>query len=198
MEQCLDGFSKYEMQAYVESMQAAYLLEVEKYQEGLDKLLRAKLIYQKVAQYKDSLEAVIYQEKIGQIDTFVRLCCLNLKLASAQDKESKMQTSIFEEISKAHTETKQEKIENIQEVSYNGKSIPLKSERLRQVFKRVENQLADLSDPNAAATQNHKELINNYLKFVNTLDDAQLVIKKEKAEESKKSEQSGQLYNFLV
>ena len=35
------------------------------------------------------------------------------------------------------------------------------------------------------------ELIKNYLDFVNILDDALLVIKKEKAEESKKSEQSG-------
>lgn len=84
MEESLDGFSKHETQAYIESMQAAYLLEVEKWQEGMDKLLRAKLIYQKVAQYKDSLEAVIYEEKINQIDTFVRLCCLNLKLASSQ------------------------------------------------------------------------------------------------------------------
>lgn len=34
--------------------------------------------------------------------------------------------------------------------------------------------------------------------MVNTLDEASLVIKKEKAEESKKSEQSGQLYNVLL
>jgi len=33
---------------------------------------------------------------------------------------------------------------------------------------------------------------------VNTLEEASLVIKKEKAEESKKSEQSGQLYNVLL
>lgn len=33
---------------------------------------------------------------------------------------------------------------------------------------------------------------------MNTLEDAALVIKKEKAEESKKSEQSGQLYNVLL
>jgi RNA-binding signal recognition particle 68 len=33
---------------------------------------------------------------------------------------------------------------------------------------------------------------------VNILEDASLVIKKEKAEESKKSEQSGQLYNILL
>lgn len=33
---------------------------------------------------------------------------------------------------------------------------------------------------------------------MNILDDAQVIIKKEKAEESKKSEQSGQLFNILV
>ena len=44
-ENCLDGFSKYEMQAYVDSMQAAYLMEVKKWSEGLDLLLSAKVIY---------------------------------------------------------------------------------------------------------------------------------------------------------
>ena len=41
-------------------------------------------------------------------------------------------------------------------------------------------------------------LIKSYLQLVNVLEDASLVIKKEKAEESKKSEQSGQLYNILL
>jgi len=63
-----------------------------------------------------------------------------------------------------------------------GKTIPLKSERLKQVFKRVENHLSELNDPEG------KDKINNYLRFANTLDDAELVIKKEKAEELKKSE----------
>lgn len=40
--------------------------------------------------------------------------------------------------------------------------------------------------------------VQGYLKFVNVLDDAQIVIKKEKAEELKKSEQSGNLYNILL
>ena len=63
-----------------------------------------------------------------------------------------------------------------------GKTIPLKSDRLKLVFKRVENHLAELNDPAG------KDQVNNYLRFVNTLDDAQLVIRKEKAEEMKKSE----------
>jgi RNA-binding signal recognition particle 68 len=40
--------------------------------------------------------------------------------------------------------------------------------------------------------------LENYLQLVNILEDAVLVIKKERAEESKKSEQSGQLYNILI
>jgi len=64
-EDVLEGFSKFETEAYVLSTQAAYLIEVKKFQEALDILMRAKLIYSKVATYKDSIEAVIYQEKIG-------------------------------------------------------------------------------------------------------------------------------------
>ena len=55
------------------------------------------------------------------------------------------------------------------------------------MFKRVENDLNVLQAPAAES----KDMLSNYIKFVDTLDDAQLVIKKDKAEESKKSEQSG-------
>lgn len=82
-EESLDLFTKYEVQAYVDSMQSAYLIEVKKWEEALDKLLNSKAIYQKIMQYRDSIEAVIYQEKIGELDTFIRLCCTNLKMQSS-------------------------------------------------------------------------------------------------------------------
>jgi hypothetical protein len=78
-------------------------------------------------------------------------------------------------------------------VTFNGKNIPLKSERLRLTFKKVENHLALLK-----SLDKESELIKNQLLFVNILDDAQIVIKKERSEEMKKSEQSGQLYNVLL
>ncbi len=40
--------------------------------------------------------------------------------------------------------------------------------------------------------------IRNYLQLVNILEDAVLVVKKDKAEESKRSDASGQLYNILL
>jgi len=90
------------------------------------------------------LEAVIYQEKIGQIDTFLRLCCLNLSLKSSADLEQKLEKEKSKQIQDARVSTKKEQIENIQEIKFNGKSIPLKSERLKLVFKRVENQAAEI------------------------------------------------------
>jgi hypothetical protein len=63
-------------------MQASYLMEVGKWEEALDYLLTAKIIYKNVANFKDSLEAVVYHEKISQFDTFIRLCSMSLKHSS--------------------------------------------------------------------------------------------------------------------
>ena len=46
-------------------MKAAYLMEVKKWKEALELLVRAKVIYQNISKMKDSIEAVIYKERIG-------------------------------------------------------------------------------------------------------------------------------------
>ena len=65
-------------------MQATYLLEVGKWAEAMDALTRAKAVYQKIAQLRDQIEAVIYQEKIEQLDTFLRLASTKAKKSQAQ------------------------------------------------------------------------------------------------------------------
>jgi hypothetical protein len=44
----------------------------------------------------------------------------------------------------------------------------------------------------------NSDAIGNYLDLTNQLDECVNVIRKEKAEESKRSEASGQLYNILI
>jgi hypothetical protein len=43
-------------------------------------------------------------------------------------------------------QTKREQIENIEEITYNNKVIPLKTEKLRIVFKRVQSQMQDIQE----------------------------------------------------
>jgi hypothetical protein len=38
-------------------------MDIKQYEEALDNLLKAKIIYEKISLYKDSLEAIIYKEK---------------------------------------------------------------------------------------------------------------------------------------
>lgn len=46
-------------------MLAIYEMEVKEYEKAMDNLLKSKIIYEKISQYKDSLEAIIYKEKIS-------------------------------------------------------------------------------------------------------------------------------------
>ncbi len=106
-----------------------------------------------------------------------------------------------EQIAKAKSESKKEQIEKIEEITYNNKTVPLKSERLKQVFKKVESHMHDIQEywdkANMDQAKDSKKAfdptvqIRNYLLLVNILEDAVLVIKKEKAEEIKRSDASG-------
>lgn len=60
-------------------MKAIYQTEIKDYKQALDNLLIAKIIYEKIAQFKDTLEAIIYREKVSQLDTLIRLCAFNLR-----------------------------------------------------------------------------------------------------------------------
>jgi hypothetical protein len=68
-------------------MLAIYEMEVKDYQNALDNLLKSKIIYEKISQFKDSLEAIIYKEKVNQIDTLLRLCSFSLKGMMSKDEE---------------------------------------------------------------------------------------------------------------
>ncbi|CDW82493.1 signal recognition particle 68 kda protein [Stylonychia lemnae] len=207
-EDSLDAYRQKEVEAYVSSMQAVYQMDVKDYQSALDNLLKSKIIYEKISQFKDSLEAIIYKEKVGQLDTLIRLCSFSLKgmMTKAEEEANLLnlvqsfpqRKDLEETISKVKSETRREQIEKIDEITYNNKTVPLKTDKLKQVFKRVETDMHNISEYWDSKEFEAGQQIKYYLNLVNILEDAALVIKKEKAEESKKSEQSGQLYNILI
>lgn len=122
-------------------MIAVYQMDVKQFEAALDNLLRAKIIYEKIAAYKDSLEAIIYKEKTSQLDTLLRLCSFNLKgMLSAADEEKLIsglisgfshKGEIEAKITKVKSEARREQIEKIDEITYNGKTVPLKTEKLK-------------------------------------------------------------------
>lgn len=49
-----------------------FQIEAKDFKGALDNLLRSKIIYQKISSFKDTLEEIIYKEKVSQIDTLIR------------------------------------------------------------------------------------------------------------------------------
>lgn len=88
----LDGYHQMEVEAYVAGMLAVYEMEKKDFQSALDNLLKSKIIYEKISQYKDSLEAIIYKERVSQLDTLLRLCAFTLKGMMSQQEEEKVIT----------------------------------------------------------------------------------------------------------
>ena len=135
-------------------MLAVYQMDIKDYQSALDNLLKSKIVYEKISFYKDSLEAIIYRERISQIDTLLRLCSFSLKGMMNSAEEEKVINQLLQnypqrkeledEISKVKSDTRREQIEKIEEITYNNKSVPLKTERLKEVFKRVETHMHDI------------------------------------------------------
>jgi len=66
------------------------------------------------------------------------------KLIESLVKEFPEKDKLEEMIGKAKSESKREKIEKIEEITYNNKTVPLKSDRLKQVFKKVESHLHEI------------------------------------------------------
>lgn len=83
-----------EVEAYSSLMLGMYQLECKDFQNALDNLLRSKIIYQKISQLKDTLEEVIYKEKVGQIDTLIRQCAFSLKTAGITTDSDKVITNM--------------------------------------------------------------------------------------------------------
>ena len=99
-------------------------------------------------------------------------------------------------IKQAKANTDQEMIENIEEISYNNKTVPLKTEKMKSAFKElktIQSKISQVEDGMPVS-----QVIPEFNKLVMCLDDTQNVIKKEKQEESKKSEATGQVYNVLL
>ena len=126
-------------------MQATYFLETFKFEQALDLLLKAKFIYEVILKVKDQIEQAIYREKCGQLDTFIRQCTSTL---------GQIQTAIpnYQGEDAAAIQSKVQEVRNVaatsdsDEIKFNGKSIPLKTEKIKQIFNKVAAQVADIKN----------------------------------------------------
>lgn len=134
-----------EVEAYKAFIKSAFDIEYGRFKDALDELIKVNIIYSRLSKNKDLLEALIYQEKVDQIQPLIRLCTYNTgqggvdvsKLEEDYDKQHK----IHERISQSTVDTRKVGVDKIEEITYQGKSISLKTEKLKNSFHKLELQL---------------------------------------------------------
>ena len=196
----------FEAEAYSLFLQGQALVENEKpgeaektFKEALKCMHKANELYAMLKKGKDPITQILYKEKMDQIEPFIRLALFKMGTDAEKNKKyfEEAKTEVVSEIKK-QMETIQKakdiKIkENYIEIHYGGKTVPLNTEQLQILYKGITKQLED-----AETAKTNQEKVKEYSKLLGIIGKWMEEVKREKAEEFKKSEGSAQLYNTLI
>ena len=176
-----------EAQAYFNVIHSNYLIFTRKFKEALELLKTAKNIYEKIALLKDTIETLEYKEKINNIITSMRLCIYNLSTEKDMifdenefeknvDVEDIEITEKIEEIKKKNSEINVIK-EGEYIIHYQNMSIPIKNEKLKELFINQENLSKKIEKE-----ENILKKIPLFQDYYNRIDEMIKIVKNEKNE----------------
>lgn len=63
-----------EAEAYAEYLEGVYNFEIEEWEPAYTNFMRSRKIYGELSKVSDSLQKILYQERIEQIDQSLRYC----------------------------------------------------------------------------------------------------------------------------
>lgn len=201
-----DKQTSIEAEAYLSFIKGTMLIEYSKYKEALDEFLKTLIIYKKLWSNKDSLEGAIYNEKIEQIEPLILLCTYNIQNQTGEDLSSlsKLESqydqkeNINNKVDNSITGKRKAATKDMASITYQGKSIPLKTQKLQQCFHKLESHLDKMEENANDATLSLEDKTKNQTDLLHIIEECTIVIQKEKTQETKKSEASGTLYNLLL
>ena len=183
-----DTQTQLEGEAYYHFINSNFLIFTSKFQEALDLLKKACNIYE----LKDTIESIEYEEKIKSMKTSMRLCVYNL----SSNKDTILDETEFEKTVNVDDIELSEKIEEIKKgtnkineeefsVKYHGVNIPIKNEKLRNDFEKL-NEL----NSKIEKEQDVQKKILLFQDYYNRIDEMNKLVKKIKGEEGNQSSEN--------
>jgi len=196
-----DTQTQLEGEAYYHFINSNFLIFTSKFQEALDLLRKACNIYEKIKQLKDTIESIEYEEKIKAMKTSMRLCVYNLR----SSKDAILDEAEFEKTVNVDDIQLTEKIEEIKKesnkineedfsVKYHGINIPIKNEKLRNDFQK----LNELNSKIEKEKDVQKKIVL-FQDYYNRIDEMNKLVKKIKGEEGNQtSENFSKIYENIL
>lgn len=193
-EKC-DEISIQEIEAYYYTIIANYQMFTRKFSQALENFQNAKETYTKIIQKKDSIEGIIYKERIIYLTMQIRYC--NYNLTSTENKTNHIfdieeEVKIDEDINIINNTETLKTIDNY-EIKYQNNIIPIKNLNLRQKLVKID-EIVDKINKEEELTKKQ----NFFSDIFNLIDDSIKIIKLEKTEKCNDGENINQILNKLL
>mmetsp|Transcript_21376 Transcript_21376/g.24842 ORF Transcript_21376/g.24842 Transcript_21376/m.24842 type:complete len:635 (-) Transcript_21376:177-2081(-) len=199
--------SALEAVAYAEYMNGCYQFEIENWKVALQSFSNGRNIFSELAKISDSLQKMIYEEKIEQLEQSIRYCNhkLGLKGQGVSDlidmKNRIHDPSLAGKIDTILDETRKQNVGGSMEIKYHGKQIPIKNEKLITLIQKIDEGINNISKQKLEKMDveddgDESSKFNAYIELFSNYDDAIRISNKEK-EENKAIESAQQLYILL-
>jgi len=196
-----------EADAYSEYIEGAYRFEIEEWEASYNSFMRSRKIYQELSKVSDSLQRILYQERIEQIDQSIRYCNFKMGKETLETVEDSMRAtndpSLSTQIEKLMTEKMQQNIKNSVEINYHGKVLPIKNEKtliamqkideLSKVINKMDSKQMEVIEESGESTK-----LNTYIELFSLYDEAIKNTNKEKEEYKSMGEAALQIYILMT
>ncbi|XP_033097462.1 signal recognition particle subunit SRP68-like [Anneissia japonica] len=173
-----DARSKLEAQAYHAWMRGTLLFEREKWQDCIEAFTTAKTIYEKLAGALNEEQRAIYAQRVEEIAPNIRYCAYNIGDESAINDLMQMRVKSGGEMSSnldiLLAQTREKQAATLSEVTWRGRTVPVKSEQIRGFFLSVQE-----SDKEVAAAEDVESKISVYESLLMGCKDALQILRDE-------------------
>nr|CAG4644727.1 EOG090X04NF [Leptodora kindtii] len=127
-----DARTKLEAQAYSAWMQGVLHFELQEWKLASEKLLLTQTIYEKLSSALNEEEQTLYKQKVEELKPNLRYCAYNIGDSSAQEDLLKMRSQGGKtELDALIAQTREKQASSLLEVTWRGRTVPVRSEKVR-------------------------------------------------------------------
>lgn len=176
-----DDKTKLEAEAYCCWMTGNLRLEQEDWAPALESFTRAKTIYDHLSKVGDAETQETFKQRVQEIEPTIRFC--NYNLSQGEDltglKGSVVQSTgsdvlLQTKLEKVLTDLRKKESESMREITWNGKAVPVKNEKLRELVLAAQDSIFQIEKIGSLASK-----LELYDKTFITYNDALNIIRDE-------------------
>ncbi|KAJ3079824.1 signal recognition particle subunit srp68 [Quaeritorhiza haematococci] len=158
----VDTRTALDVQAYAALMAGYVLFEKQSWQEALDKFAAARTIYEKLASAGTAQQEALCYSAMDTIDPNIRYCAYNLKLSKGQvadisaliEMRNKSAAAdggagldlLASKVESLLAQTRQERAATVQNISWRGRTVAIKNERLVDAVLSAQEAMQNLDE----------------------------------------------------